>query len=130
VRSSKTVQIEARLKAGESLSSIARDLGVSRGRVQQVKRRLLGDYSLVTDTPIMIEGAATITPVNGLVSHSPMKSFTVNLTTAVHDALAEACAIANRQSTEGPITIAEYTEELIINRVVELGLLRSRKKVQ
>jgi hypothetical protein len=96
--------------------------------VQQIKRRLTSDYSLVTDTPSMIDGAATSTPVSVIASHSPMKHFTVNLTSAVHDALVEACAITNRQSPEDPITIAEYTEDLIINRVVELGLLR--KKVQ
>lgn len=87
---------------------------------------MIGDYSLVTDTPSMIEGAATITPKSVVLSHSPMKSFTLHLTPTVHDGLVEACAIINRQSPEDPITIAEYTEELIINKVVELGLLRKR----
>jgi hypothetical protein len=75
----------------------------------------------------MIQAQTCITPGGELTSHSPMKSFTLNLTTAVHDALVEACAIVNRNSPEDPITIAEFTEELIINRVVEMGLLRVKK---
>lgn len=96
--------------------------------MQQVKRRLLGDYELVTDTPSMIEASTSITPASEICSHSPMKSFTVNLTTPVHDALVEACAVVNRNSDEGPITLGEYTEEIIINTVMAMGLLRSKGK--
>ena len=57
-----------------------------------------------------------------------MKSLTIYLTPSVHDALVEACAVANRQSPDGEqITIQEYVEECVINRVVELGLLRKKK---
>lgn len=116
------------MKAGHNLSSIAREVGVSRQRVQAVNRRLFHDYSLVTATVALQPPQTSCTPVSVIASHSPMKHFTVNLTTAVHDALVEACALTNRQSPADPINIAEYTEELIINKVVELGLLR--KKVQ
>jgi hypothetical protein len=102
-------------------------MGVSRQPRATVKRSLHSDYSLVTDTGSMIPPQGSITPDGELISHSPMKSFTLNLTTAVHDALVEACAIVNRNSPEDPITIAEYTEELVINKVVELGLLRVKK---
>ena len=44
------------------------------------------------------------------------------------DPTVEACAVANRKSPDEPITIVEYIEELIINRVVELGLLRKNKR--
>lgn len=94
--------------------------------MQHVNRRLQGAYSLVTDTSSMIP-VQPVSPAASVVPSHSMKSFTVNLTTAVHDALVEACGIANRRSPDGPITLAEYTEELIINRVVELGLLRTKK---
>jgi hypothetical protein len=125
-RSSKTKDIEARLKAGHALSSIARDIGVSRQRVQAVNRRMQVDYSLVTATVAVQPPQTSCTPASVIASHLPMKSFTVILTTPVYDALVEACAITNRQSPQDPITIAEYTEQLIINKVVELGLLRKK----
>lgn len=128
VRSDKTLLIEAMIREGTPVSSIAREIGVSRGRVQQIKRRMSGDYSLVTDTPSMIEGSGGSTFAGLVSSASPMKSLTVHFTPAVHDALVEACAITNRQSPEEPITIADYVEELVINRVVELGLLRKNKR--
>jgi hypothetical protein len=61
-------------------------------------------------------------------STSHMKTITINLTPPVYDALTEACGVANRQSPEEPITILEYVEECVINRVVELGLLRRKKR--
>jgi hypothetical protein len=118
-RSQQTLSIETRLKAGESLSSIARNVGVSRSRVQHISRRLLRDYESVTDA------------ANGSgeqVSNSHMKSLTINLTPAVYDALVEACEVTNRKFPEEPITILEYVEECVINRVVDLGLLRRKKQ--
>ena len=112
-RSQQTLTIEAMLKEGHTASAIAREVGVSRPRVQQIKRRLKEDHESVT---------APAEPA------STMKALTIHFTPAVHDALAEACAIANRQSPEEPITITEYIEELVINRVVELGLLRKNKR--
>jgi hypothetical protein len=56
-----------------------------------------------------------------------MKSLTINLTPAVYDALVEACGVANRKTPEEPITILEYVEELVSNRMVELGLLRKKR---
>lgn len=76
----------------------------------------------------MIDGPATSTPAEVLHSISPMKSLTIHLTPAVHDALVEACQVTNRQSPEEPITITEYIEECVINRLAELGLLRKNKR--
>lgn len=125
-RSSRTLEIEARLKAGHSLSAIARESNVTRARVQQIKRRMCADYSLVTDTSSTLEPQTTSTPKVVVRSSLPMKSFTISLTPAVHDGLVEACAITNRLFPQDPITINEYTEELIISRVIELGLVRKR----
>jgi len=119
-RSSTTVAIEQRLKAGESLSSIARSVGVSRQRVHSIKVRLCQQLVNMTE-PIDTQAGV-------LVSHLPMKSLTIQFTPAIHDALVEACAIVNRRDPEEPITIQEYIEELAINRVVELGLLRRNKR--
>ena len=114
-RSQRTLTIEAMLKEGQSVSSIAREFGVTRQRVQSIKARLLqGGYEAVTGTPA---GSA-----------SPLKVFTISLTLPVHDAVVEACAVTNRKSPEEPITITEYVEECVITRVVELGLLRRKKR--
>jgi hypothetical protein len=60
-----------------------------------------------------------------------MKALTINITPAVHDALVQACAVANRKAPDGEaITILEYVEECIICNVVELGLLRRNKRVR
>jgi hypothetical protein len=115
-RNQQTLTIEAMLKKGQSISSIARQVGVSRQRVQNINRRLLRDYEVATATPVESP------------SGSPMKSLSINLTPAVHDALVEACAVANRRAPEESITLQEYVEECVITRVVELGLLRRKKR--
>src|SRR5215471_611070 len=118
-RSQQTLTIEAMLKEGKNLSDIARQMGVSRQRIQSIKQRV--SQQLVTSTE----------PVSGggeLVSGLPFKSLTIHVTPAVHDAIVEACEVANRKSPEEQITISEYVEECVINRVVELGLLRRNKR--
>jgi len=129
-RSQKTLAIEAMVKEGQSISSIARQMGVDRAWVQQVKRRLLGDYELATQiNRRLLSNYEVASPAETpSPSGSPMKALTICLTPAVHDALVEACEVANRQTPEEPITINEYVEECIINRVVELGLLRRNKR--
>jgi hypothetical protein len=57
-----------------------------------------------------------------------MKHLTIRFTPAVFDALTEACAITNRQDPTDTITVEDYVNELVINRVVELGLLRKNKR--
>src|SRR5260370_838295 len=101
-RNQRTLTIQAMLKEGQSISSIARTMGVSRSRVQQINRRLLADYEAVIATSEP-QGATSEPGFSG----SPMKSLTINLTPAVHDALVEACAVANRKAPEEPITILE-----------------------
>ncbi len=119
VRSQQTLTIEAMLKDGQTISSIARQVGVSRARVQQIKRRVCKE---------LINSTEPVSAGGELVSSSPFKPITISLTPAVHDALVEACAVTNRQSPEEPITIQEYVEECVINRVVELGLLGRNKR--
>ena len=119
VRSQQTLTIEAMLKDGKTISSIARSVGVSRARVQQIKRRVCEQFVNSTE-PVSAGGE--------LVSSSPFKPLTISLTPAVHDALVAACEVANRNSPEETITIQEYVEECVINRVAELGLLRRNKK--
>lgn len=123
-RSRRTLQIEHCLKQGHTISAIAREFGVARRWVQQVRARLTTDFTPVTSH--MREVSTSHTPASVIPSHSPMKQITITMTNAVHDALVEMCALTNRQSPEDPITIAEYTEELIINKAVEMGLLRKR----
>lgn len=105
----------------ESVSSIARQHGVTRGRVQAIKRRL---YHATGSTPNLI----TSQPYK-LAS---VQSLTIRLTLPIYDALIAACEVANRQESAGedyePITIEDYVGELIKNRVVELGLLRYQKR--
>jgi hypothetical protein len=122
-RSTSTLTIEELLKHGESVSSIARTTGLTRQWVIHIKKRLLREGVLhVSVTP-------PVTPFAGsLVSDSHMKSLTLRLTSPVFDALAEACAIANRKDPEESITLEDYVGELVINRVVELGLLRKNKR--
>jgi hypothetical protein len=104
---------------------------VSRKWVRKIRERLQTDYQLVSGTSPMGEVSNSPTP-DGLLSSSGMatlpKTLTLHLTPPVHDALSEACAIANRQNPEDTITLTEYVEELVINRVVELGLLRRNKR--
>lgn len=119
-RSTRTLAIEKLLKQGHAVSTIARDLGVSRQRVHSIKVRVCQQLVNMTE-PIDTQAGA-------LVSHLPMKSLTIHFTPAVFDALVEACEIVNRRSPEESITIQEYLEELAINRVVELGLLRRNKR--
>ena len=111
-RSPQTRSIETMLKKGKSISSIAREFGVSRQRVQTVNKRLMGDYESVLAPP---------------KPASSIKTLTINLTPAVLAAVVEACAVVNRKSEE-PITIVEYIEELVIAQVVEMGLLRKNKR--
>ena len=119
-RSQQTLTIEKLLKeANPNISAIARQMGVSRGWVQEINRRLLSDFETVAE-PANVDGKQ--------VSNSNMKSLSIHLTPAVFDALVEACAVANRRAPEEPITITEYVEELVISRVVELGLLRRNKR--
>lgn len=103
---------------------------MSRKWVRKIRERLETDYQLVSGTSPMGQGATSPTP-DGLVSSSGMaspKALTLHLTSPVYDALTEACAITNRQNPEDTISLTEYVEELVINRVVELGLLKRHKR--
>lgn len=117
-RSTQTLTIEAMLKAGQSPSAVAREMGVSRQRIHSIKQRLC--QQLVNSTE-PVSGSGELS--NGL----PFKSLTIRITPAVHDALVEACEVTNRGCPEEPVTLAEYVEECVINRVAELGLLRKNK---
>ena len=58
---------------------------------------------------------------------SVLKTLQVRLTPTVFAALTEACSVANTLDTDDPLTVEDYVNQLIINRVVELGLLRKPK---
>lgn len=123
------MKIEALIKTGASVSSISREAGVSRQRVQHIKRRLLNQY--VAGVQVAVQPGEAVAGGPGALSSSGMaslKALTLHLTAPVHDALTEACAISNRQNPDDTITITEYIEELVINRVVELGLLKRHKR--
>ena len=129
-RTHNTLKIEALIKTGASVSSISREAGVSRQRVQQIKRRLLNQW--VSGVQVAVQPPDGVAGVEGAIPSqlhmaSP-KAITLHLTSPVYDALTEACAISNRQNPEDTISITEYIEELVINRVVELGLLKRHKR--
>jgi hypothetical protein len=120
-RGQRTLEIERMLKgSNRNISAIARQMGVTRQRVRQIEKRLLGDYEKVVTESVSGDCEH--------ISNSPMKALTINLTPSVHDALVEACAVANRKAPEEPVTILEYVEECIICHVVELGLLRKNNR--
>ena len=128
-RTHNTLKIEALIKTGASVSSISREAGVSRQRVQHIKRRLLNQWvsgvQVAVQPPDGVAGSVPTTHSSGMASP---KAITLHLTSPVYDALTEACAISNRQNPEDTISITEYIEELVINRVVELGLLKRHKR--
>lgn len=109
------------LQAGESASSIARSVGVSRPRIQYVKKRMLRGLQC---NPVTGEGLQG----SGLLLSKSMKQLTIRFTPAVYDALVEACTIANRQDPEEQITISDYVEQVTINNLVEMGLVRKHKR--
>lgn len=123
-KSQQTVDIELMLQDGHPVSTIARWAGVSQQRVSYIKRRLYLQATTpttpVVTTPVPHESQE---PCNVAL----VKSLTLRLTPSVFDALTEACAITNRKDPDDPITVEDYINELIINRVVELGLLRKYK---
>lgn len=128
-RTHKTLKIEALIKTGASVSSISREAGVSRQRVQHIKKRLTGQW--VSEVQVAVQPGNGVAWSNGQLPSSGMaslKALTLHLTAPVHDALTEACAISNRQNPEDTISLTEYVEELVINRVVELGLLKRHKR--
>ena len=128
-RTHSTLKIEALIKTGASVSSISREAGVSRQRVQHIKKRLLGQW--VSGVQVAVQPGEEVASPDGHVLSSGMaslKALTLHLTTPVHDALTEACDISNRQNPEDTISLTEYVEELVINRVVELGLLKRHKR--
>ena len=97
--------------------------------MQKINARLQSDYTSVSAPAPLHPTEDSCTPANVVPFTSPMQTLTIHLTNAVHDALVAACTFVNRQSPEDPITIAEFTEELIINKVVEMGLLRKKGKL-
>lgn len=123
-KSQQTIDIELMLLEKHSVSAIARWAGVSQQRVSYIKKRM-GEVTTPT-TPVVTTPHQVITEPSCNVAL--VKSLTVTLTPSVYDALVEACGVANRQDPDEPITMSDYVEELIINRVVELGLLRKYKK--
>lgn len=128
-RNPNTLKIEALIKSGASVSSISREAGVSRQRVQHIKKRLLGQW--VSGVQVAVQPADGVAGIDRPLHSSGMaslKALTLHLTAPVHDALTEACAISNRQNPDDTITLTEYVEELVINRVVELGLLKRHKR--
>jgi hypothetical protein len=128
-RTHNTLKIEALIKTGASVSSISREAGVSRQRVQHIKKRLLGQW--VSGVQVAVQPPEEVAGVDLAIHSSGMatpKALTLHLMPAVYDALTEACAISNRQNPDDTISITEYIEELVINRVVELGLLKRHKR--
>jgi hypothetical protein len=119
-RNPQTLLVESLLRDGMSLSTIARQVGISKQRVHQISTRVRQDRQA-------LDGGG-LQGVNPVISHLPMKSLTIRFTPAVYDALVEACQIVNRKDTEEQITIQDYVEQCTINNLVELGLMRKHRK--
>jgi hypothetical protein len=122
-KAQQTVDIELMLQAGHPVTRIAQWAGVSQQRVSYIKKRL--SQPLTTPVVTTPEAQPEVAPCNVA---SVLKPITLHLTPSVFDALTEACSISNRRNPEDLITIQDYIEELIINRVAELGLLRKTRK--
>jgi hypothetical protein len=122
-RSETSITIEGMLQAGESVSAIARAMGVSRTRVQQINKRMQaeGCKGVQDLAGVGLQGTTSRNLANVL------KTLTIRLTPAVFAALTEACVITNSRDPEDPLTVEDYVNQLIINRVVDLGLLRKPK---
>lgn len=124
-KSQQTVDIELMLQDGHSVTEIARWANISQQRVSYIKRRLLNNTTPTTPVVTTPPAPSELAPATVV---SVLKPLTLQLTPSVFDALTEACAITNRKDPDESITIQEYVEQLIINRVVELGLLRRKRK--
>ncbi len=123
-KTQRTIDIEAMLREGHSVATIARWAGVSQQRVSYIKKRL---FNTTPTTPV-VTTPAPVSEAQSCIVASVLKPITLHLTPSVFDALTEACAVVNRQDPDDPVTLADYVEELVINRVVELGLLRKTKR--
>lgn len=125
-KSEQTDTIERLLIDGKhSLQSIASVIGVSRPRVSQIKKRMLEEGRKAV-SPQTVR-SRTQEKLESVMLDS-MKALTIRFTPAVFDALAEACAISNRQNPDDTITIEDFIEECAVVKVVELGLLKQRRK--
>lgn len=124
-RSQQTTDIERMLQAGHPVSDIARWASVSQQRVSFIKKRL--EKSQPPTTPISQPPDPVVTTPSRIVV-SVLKPLTLHLTPSVFDALTEACAITNRRNPDDTITVQEYVEELTMNRLAELGLLRKQRR--
>jgi len=111
-RSERTLLIESMLQDGKlSTSEIARQNHVSRARVQAIKRRLQAP------------------PPKPSAAHSSgTKTITVRFTPRVFAALTAACEIVNQENSDDPLTIEDYAEECVVNRLVTMGLVRQKRK--
>lgn len=118
-RSPKTLTIEMMLRDDvHSISEIARLNQVTRGRVQFIKKRLLPP-----DTPVAPPGSTQALQLKS----SGMKALTVRFSPAVYAALVEATSVSNQGSDE-PNTIEEYAGDVVMTHLVNLGLLRQKRK--
>lgn len=118
-RSAQTLSIEGMLLDGVmSLSEIARTHGVTRGRVQFIKRRMIPPA-----TPVAGPGSTLDTPLQS----SGMKTLNLHLTPAIYKALVEATSISNIGSDE-PNTTEEYVSDVLIAHLQTLGLIRQQKR--
>lgn len=125
-KSEQTDTIERLLRDGKhSLSTIARSMGVSQPRISQIKKRMvLEDHKTISPQPIRSQAQEK---VDACIVDS-MKALTIRFTPSVFDALVEACAVTNRANPDDTITLEDFIEECATVRVVEMGLLRRRKK--
>lgn len=118
-RSPRTIAIEAMLNEGAlTISEIARVHNVSRRRVQLINTRLR--YPAI---PVASDQSH---PTSQLKS-SGMKALTVRFSPAVYAALVEATGVSNQGSDE-PNTIEEYAGDVVMTHLVNLGLLRQKRK--
>lgn len=125
-KSEQTDTIERLLRDGKhSLSTIARSMGVSQPRISQIKKRMvLEDHKTISPQPIRSQAQEK---VDACIVDS-MKALTIRFTPSVFDAFVEACAVTNRANPDDTITLEDFIEECATVRVVEMGLLRRRKK--
>jgi hypothetical protein len=121
LKSAKTIDIELLIKEGRSVSAIARWAGVSRQRVQNIKCRM--------NRPQPTEAESASQPVEQPPSPPApfIKTITLHITPSVLVALTEACALTNHENPDENVTVEDYAEECVINRLIELRLLRKNK---
>lgn len=131
-RSNQTLTIEKLLHAGISVSSIAKQFAVTRGRVQQIKRRLHAT-SMIEGYQVKPFVSLEYSATKSCDLEMPTPQLQLSLSPKVMHALVEAVRVCNHRSLreakeahEEPefVSPQEYVEELLVGHLASGGFLK------